>query len=135
MVYRRSQYVMVRGGLSKFQEVCKVSSKFDVASLQVWPRMVYRRSQYVMVRRSIKVSRSLMSLRSKYGRDWSQIGKDCISHRGVTKALPKHDIDNHHPEYGVAAWGCAKFRMNYFLSYILRRRNTPKNCPFLPPKN
>jgi hypothetical protein len=32
--------------LSKFQEVCKVSSKFDmsrkfgVASLQVWPRMV-----------------------------------------------------------------------------------------------
>jgi hypothetical protein len=52
--------------LSKFQEVCKVSSKFDmsrkvwVASLHVWPRSV------------------------------SHFGKGCDSHRWVTKTLPKH---------------------------------------------
>jgi hypothetical protein len=75
-----------------------------------------------------------VSLRSKYGREWSQIGKDYSSHRGVTKTLPKHDIDIHHTEYGVVAWGCEKIRTNYFLSYILRRRITPKISHFYPLK-
>jgi hypothetical protein len=59
--------VMVRGGLSKFQEVCKVSSKIGVASLQVWPRMVYRRSQYVMVRGGLSKFQEVCKVSSKIG--------------------------------------------------------------------
>jgi len=60
--------------LSKFQEVCKVSSKFDmsrkfsVASLQLWSRSV------------------------------SHFGKGCDSNRWVTKTLPKHEIGKSHPQ-------------------------------------
>src|SRR6056300_246590 len=34
-------------------------------------------------------------------------------------------------KYDAFAWGCAKIRPNYFLSYILRRRITPKISHFL----
>src|SRR6056300_690544 len=74
----------------------------------------------------------LESLRSKYGREWSHFGKGCDT-TYLTKSLP-NAIVQENPQYDAFAWGCAKSRLNYFLSYILRRRITPKISHFYPLK-
>jgi hypothetical protein len=42
------------------------STKFGVASLQVWPRMVYRRSQYVVFREGLSKFKEVCKVSSKF---------------------------------------------------------------------